>query len=107
VPSARGNTPWLHHERCLMPDSKIGDDHKPFGATMKDAQGAAALLLVESLIHGLIARSILSVQDAVDIVDIAANIERELDATGLGPPFGDFQSLLVPISSSLQVDLNP
>ena len=90
-----------------MPDSNFGDDHKPFATTMKDAQGAAALLLVESLIHGLIARSVLSVQDAVDIIDIAANIERELDVTGLGPPFGDFQSLLTPMASSLRVDLNP
>ena len=91
-----------------MPDSNIGDDHKPFGTTMKDpTQGAVALLLVESLIHGLIARSILSVQEAIDIIDIAANIERELDATGLAPPFGDFHSLLVPIASSLRVDLNP
>lgn len=91
-----------------MPDSNIGDDHNPFGSTMKDpTKGAAALLLVESLIHGLIARSILSVQEAVDIIDIAANIERELDATGLAPPFGDFHSLLLPIVSSLRADLNP
>ena len=89
-----------------MPDSNIGDDHKPLATTMKDAQGAAALLLVESLIHGLIARSILTVQEAVEIIDIAANIERELDATGLGPPLGDFHSLLVPIAASLRVDLN-
>ena len=100
-------TLYPHQERRVMPDSNINDDHKPFGITMKDANGAAALLLVESLIHGLIARSILSVHDAVDIIDIAANIERELDATGLAPPFGDFQSLLVPIASSLRVDLNP
>lgn len=91
-----------------MPDSNIGDDYEPFATILKDsAQGAAALLLVESLIHGLIARSILSVQDAVDILDIAADIERELDATGLGPPFGDFQSLLAPMANSLRVDLSP
>lgn len=69
------------------------------------AQGAAALLLVESLIHGLIARSILSLQEAIEIIDSAADIERDLDPTGLGPPFGDFQSQLAPIASSLRVDL--
>ena len=89
-----------------MPDSNIGDGHKPFAKTMKDtAQGAAALLLVESLIHGLIERSILSLQEAIDIIDIAADVERQLDATGLGPPFGDFRSLLAPIAGSLRVDL--
>lgn len=89
-----------------MPDSNIGDDHTPFAATVKDmAHGAAALLLVESLIHGLIGRSILSLQEAIDIVDIAAEVERDLDSTGLGPPFGDFRSLLAPLSSSLRVNL--
>ena len=89
-----------------MPDSNIGDDHKPFSTSMKDtAPGGAALLLVESLIHGLIARSVLSRQEAIDIIDVAAEVERELDATGLGPPFGDFRSLLAPIAGSLRVDL--
>ena len=36
---------------------------------------------------------------------IAADVERQLDATGLGPPFGDFRSLLAPIAGSLRVDL--
>ena len=90
-----------------MPDSNIGDDHNPFAATMKDStNGAAALLLAESMIHGLVARSILSVQEAIDIIDIAAEVERELDATGIGPPFGDFQSLLAPMASSLRCDLD-
>ena len=96
-----------HHERRAMPDSNIGDDHKPFAATMKDStNGAAALLLVESLIHGLIERSILSVQEAVDIIDIAADVERQLDASGLSPPLGDFRSLLTPIAHSLRGDLS-
>lgn len=37
-----------------------------------DAHGQAEMLLVESLIHGLIARSVISVADAVEIVEIAA-----------------------------------
>lgn len=89
-----------------MPDSSFGDDHEPFATIMKDTQGAAALLLVESLIHGLVKRSILTVQEAVGIIDVAAEVERELDATGLGPPAGDFRSLLTPIANSLRVDLH-
>lgn len=90
-----------------MPDSNSGDDHKPFAATMKEArEGAAALLLVESLIHGLVKRSILPVQDAVDIIQVAGEVERELHPTGLAPPFGDFRSVLAPIARSLEGDLN-
>jgi len=43
-----------------------------------DAHGQAAVLLVESLIHGLVARSILSVADAIEIVDIAAEVKLDI-----------------------------
>ena len=69
------------------------------------AQDGAALLLVESLIHGLIARSVLSVQDAVDIIDIAADVECQLDDAALGPLIGEFESLLAPLARSLRGDL--
>lgn len=45
-----------------------------------DAHGQAAMLLVESLLHGLIARSVLSVADAVEIVEIAAEVKAEVAA---------------------------
>ena len=90
-----------------MPDSNIGDDHKPFASTMKGrSEGAAALLLAESLIHALVKRSILSVAEAIDVIEIAAEVERELDATGLGPPFGDVRSVLAPMALALRADLN-
>lgn len=89
-----------------MPDSNIDDDHKPFGIKLKDStHGAAALLLVESLIHGMIARSILSLPEAIEIVDVAVEVERELDSSGLGPPLGVFRSALAPIARSLEGDL--
>lgn len=40
--------------------------------------GEAALLLIESLLHGLIARAVLSTDEAIRIVDIAADTRREL-----------------------------
>lgn len=51
-----------------------------------DACGQAALLLVESLIHGLIAREIITVAYAVEIVDIAIDVNAD-DAVdrGLAP----------------------
>jgi len=47
------------------------------GRTDPDAHGQAALLLVESLIHGLIARSSLTRAEAIDIIDIAADVKIE------------------------------
>jgi hypothetical protein len=43
-----------------------------------DPSGRAALLLVESLLHALVARRILKVGEAIDIIDIAADVEAEL-----------------------------
>lgn len=45
-----------------------------------DAHGQAAVLLVESLIHGLVARSVISVRDAVEIVDVATEVKQEIAA---------------------------
>ena len=51
-----------------------------------DAHGQAAMLLVESLIHGLVARSIITVEDAVEIVTVAAEVKEEIaDELGDSP----------------------
>lgn len=42
-----------------------------------DAHGQAAILLVESLLYGLLDRSIISVEEAVEIVDVAGDVKRE------------------------------
>jgi hypothetical protein len=43
-----------------------------------EAAGEAALLLVESLIHGLIGKSVLSVGEAVEAINVATEIRIEL-----------------------------
>lgn len=72
-----------------------------------DAHGQAAMLLTESLIHGLIERNVLSVADAVEIIDIATEVKSEV-----GPDKGDSPenlqksiNLLQAISSSLRQDI--
>ncbi len=72
-----------------------------------DAHGQAALLLVESLVHGLIARQVISVADAVEIVDIAAEVKAEVAAEGEDPSAAKRQSadLLDAISRSLGHDV--
>lgn len=72
-----------------------------------DAHGQAAMLLVESLIHGLIARSVLSVADAIEIVAVAADVKQDI-AADLGDSPATLQksiSLLNAISLSLSSDL--
>jgi hypothetical protein len=72
-----------------------------------DPSGQAAILLVESLIHGLVSKSVLSVPDAVEIVDIAADVGREV-----GPVVGQSETslrkslaILNSIGDSLRIDL--
>ena len=71
-----------------------------------DPHGQAAMLLIESLIHGLVARSVISVEDAVEIVDVAAEVDQQV-----GIELGDSPAhlrrsltLLGTISSSLKSD---
>lgn len=69
-----------------------------------DAHGQAAMLLVESLIHGLIARSVITVADAVEIVEVAAEVKAEI-ASDLGDTPETMRhslNLLAAISDSLR-----
>ncbi len=73
-----------------------------------DAHGQAAMLLIESLIHGLVARSILSLREAVEIVDVAAAV-RSKSAADLGDSPATMMkslSLLESIRASLQLDMS-
>lgn len=87
------------------------DDKTKVAATepvvVPDPHGQAAFLLVESLIHGLIARSALSAEEAIEIVKIAADVKQEV-----GGAWGDTPAtlrrslhLLDSISASLSYDI--
>ena len=72
-----------------------------------DAMGQAALLLVESLVHGLIARKLITVADAVDIVEVATEVKEE-KAVELGDDKATMErslTLLGSIHRSLAQDL--
>lgn len=91
-----------------MPE--ITNDNHPAHETASrrepDAHGQAAMLLVESLLHGLIARSVISVEEAVEIVDLAAEVKAEV-AAELGDSPGTLRrslALLESISLSLKGD---
>ena len=65
------------------------------------------MLLVESLIHGLIARKIITPEDAVEIVDVAAEVKTDM-AADLGDSPANLRKslgLLDAISASLIRDI--
>ena len=43
-----------------------------------DAHGQAAMLLVESLLHALVARSVLTLEDAIEVVTVATEVKEEV-----------------------------
>lgn len=72
-----------------------------------DAHGRAALVLAESLVHGLCENMIISTGDAVDIVDRAASVQHERAAVAGFGAASLLQShgLLVAIANSFRADL--
>lgn len=72
-----------------------------------DAMGQAAMLLVESMLHGLIARSVITVADAVEMVEVATEVKEET-AADLGDTKATMErslTLLGAIHQSLSQDL--
>lgn len=91
----------------LADNSNDNDGFRPVERPAEpDAHGEAALLLVESLLHGLIGRDVISYADAVEIVDVAAEIKADLAADFGHAPDASRRSLdmLATISSSLKPD---
>lgn len=56
---------------------KFNDNEGVAVAYSAEPRGRAALLLVESLMHNLIARSAISLADAVEIIDVASDVEAD------------------------------
>jgi hypothetical protein len=81
------------------------DDPAPPGSA-PEPHGEAALLLVESLIHGLLARSSLSLPDALDIVQTAIDVQIEISDHRGGDPIilPTSVRLLSAIAQSLGLD---
>lgn len=83
---------------------------KPPGGPAGSSAGDSALLLVESLIHHLVGQAILTVREATEIVDVAADVESELALAAIKIPAGEAAvpraaTTLAAISDSLRHDL--
>ena len=86
-------------------DNHMADVGKSMRAA--DAHGQASILLIESLIHALVVRSIIDANDAVEIVGVAVEVIEDL-VTETGDPLGTLTkslTLLRSIRSSLTLDL--
>jgi hypothetical protein len=71
-----------------------------------DAHGQAALLLAESLIHMLVAQNLLSLDQAVEIIQIAAEVKTEVaEAAGESKArMNESLALLATMSGSFESD---
>lgn len=72
-----------------------------------EAHGQAALLLVESLLHGLIARKLIAISDAIEIVAVASEVTQESSHDLGEDPVILARSLVLleAIGTSLAIDL--
>lgn len=85
------------------------NDNNPHSSGMTDAMpdphGQAALLLVESLIHALLERSIISIGEAIDVVETAASVQIDVAeaADPAGAPMWRSHTLLDAIIQTLRL----
>ncbi len=57
---------------------EIKHPHAPTEVVEPDAHGQAALLLTESLLHTLVDRGVLTITEAVEVVQTAAEVKVEV-----------------------------
>lgn len=89
--------------------SNDNDPHGPPAPALPDAHGRGALLLVESLIHVLIEKSVISLADGLEAVDTAVEVSREIAKESGEPPGPNLPAttLLLKIGKSLEADTTP
>lgn len=96
-----------------MPDPRLDGGRTPRGdgagqvridgSGPTDSHGRAALLLVESLIHALVEKAQLTRAEAIEIIDIAVDVEAELALTEQVPGSPPPKSLLAPLAASFRI----
>ena len=86
------------------------DSFKPNGssqlsATAGHTHGQAALLLVESLMHALLEKGVISREDFIETVEGAAEVEQELVNARASSPSDSNGSLLYPLADAFRKEL--
>ena len=96
-----------------MPDPRLDGGRTPRvdgagqvridGSGPIDTHGRAALLLVESLIHALVDKEQLTRAEAIEVIDIAVDVEAELALSEHVPGSPLPRSLLAPLAASFRL----
>ena len=75
------------------------------GAAAGHTHGQAALLLVESLMHALLEKGVISREDFIETVEGAAEVEHELVTANASLPSDSGGSLLYPMAAAFRKEL--
>ena len=88
----------------MMNDNDATDGGHPL--PFSDPHGMAALLLVESLVHELCGKFVLSNAEAVNVAECAISVqyERAVTAADRAEPMWRAHALLLAIAASLKTD---
>lgn len=86
-------------------DNFAANDATPAGVGDR-RHGQAALLLVETLMHALLEKNILSKRDFVDIVDGAAEVEDDLTTHKVSSDSEAAGSILAPLANYFRKELD-
>lgn len=90
----------------MTPSTSEPGDEPTASADYPQSRGEAALLLIESLIHALVDKGVLTLREAVELVEIAGDVELEVAASkDSGKPPREQPSFLEPLARSLRGDL--
>lgn len=89
-----------------MPTNDNDSEARGLLSHSSDTHGQAALVLVESLIHGLVERSVLTTVDAIEIIEAAMEVQADVAeaADGAGAKMWQSHLLLSAMSESLRHD---
>ena len=78
----------------------------PHGPAARDGDcGQSALLLVESLMHALVANGALTRDEFIEVVDGAAEVETELMTASASAPPDHRGSFLSPLANAFKTEL--
>ena len=97
----------LRKKARRMHDFRTNSAGQTSGTTTPSAcvHGQAALLLVETLMHALITKRVITREDFIEIVEGAAEVEEELALAQASSPCVQSGSLLRPMAAAFQREL--
>ena len=88
-----------------MDSFKLNGSGSPGNRAPGRTHGQAALLLVESLMHALLEKGVISKEDFIETVEGAASVEQELVAANALLPSDCSESLLNPLADAFRKEL--